>query len=137
MQEGGGAGRQHDVADEGQAHSRPGRHAVDGHHQRDSEVVPGAHHRVEVVAQARADALAGAQLRVLKEIVAGEVGAGTEAPARAGEQHRADLRIGRHRRRGGAQILDELQVQRIELILSLIHISHQRLRYRSVADTNS
>jgi len=57
-----------------------------------------------------------------ERIVAGEVGAGTEAPAAPVSNNRAAsmLRIGRHpAAAGGAQILDELQVQRIELIRAL------------------
>jgi hypothetical protein len=107
-------GGEHDVADERETHAGAGRDAVDRDHHRHGQPVPGAHHRVEMLEQARTDARAHGALRVLNEIVAHEIGAGAEGASRAGEQHGANLAVGFDQRRRGAQLVDQFETERVQ-----------------------
>src|SRR3984957_9065209 len=109
-------GSQDDIADQRKAHPRARGNAIDGNYQRDPQVMPGGHHRVEMVAQATADVRAGTLLRFLDQVVAHEVRTRTEATAGARQEHRAHRGIAVDGRRGRAQILDHLQIEGIELV---------------------
>jgi hypothetical protein len=69
-----------------------------------------------MVRQALADALTDAASGILKEVIASEVGSGTERVAGAGEQHRAHFRIGIDGCGGCAQIFYQREAERIELV---------------------
>jgi hypothetical protein len=72
-----------------------------------------------MVPQAVADVLAGTPFGILEEVIAREIGAGTEATARPGQQNGANRGIGSDGGGGGAQILDEWQIQCVEFVGSI------------------
>ena len=119
MQERGGAGCQHDVANQREAHTGAGGDAVYRNDDGYAQSMPGLDHRIEVFAQPRSDILAAAALGVAQKIIAHEIRSRAKSAAGGGEYDGANLGIGVDGRSRRTQIRDQRQIQRIQSVRAI------------------